>query len=129
MARRFKRNRAMTRRITILTVLIFLCAGMSYVYGYTYTYNNKTGYPVRVIVQLYDEADRSGEIGVNESFAFSTKALLKSWTAEAFVENKWQRVLDMTCDLLPGNHTYFIYVDEARKADGAVDRNWNAIIE
>ena len=119
----------MTRRIAILAALIFVCVGMGHVYGYTYTYNNKTGYPVRVIAQLYDEADRSGEIKMSESFAFSTKALLKSWVAEAFVEDKWQRVLDMTCDLLPGNHTFFIYVDEVRQPDGAVNRNWNALIE
>jgi len=119
----------MTRRIAILAALIFICTGMCHVYGYTYTYNNKTGYPVRVIVQLYDEASRSSEIKANECYTFSTKALLKSWVAEASIENKWQRVLDMTCDLLPGNHTFFIYVDEASGPDDAANRSWNAIIK
>ncbi len=119
----------MTRRIAILAALIFICTGMRHAYGYTYTYNNKTAYPVRVIAQLYDEASRSSEIKTNESYSFSTKALLKSWVAEALIENKWQRVLDMTCDLLPGNHTFFIHVDETRGPNGAVNRTWNAIIE
>ncbi len=119
----------MIRRIVILSALTFICMGMGHAYGYTYTYHNKTGYTVRIIVQLYDEASRSSEIKADESCAFSTKALLKSWVAEALIDNKWQGVLDTTCDLLPGNHTFFIYVDEARGPDDAVKRNWNAIIE
>jgi hypothetical protein len=119
----------MTKRLSILAALIFFCVGMGRLYGYTYTYNNRTAYPVRLIVQLYEEADRSGEMGTSKSYAFATKALLKSWIAEAFLENKWQQVLDMTCDLLPGDHSFFIYVNESKDPNGATNRSWNAIIE
>jgi hypothetical protein len=117
------------RRVAIAAVIILFCVGMGHVYGYTYTYNNNTAYPVRVIVQLYDEADRAGKVDADEPYVLSTKALLKSWIAETFLENKWQRVLDMTCDLLPGNHIFFIYVNETRDPNGVVIRSWNAIIE
>ena len=119
----------MTKRIVILSVFILACVTLGRAHGYTYTYHNKTAYPVKVVVQLYDEADRSGEIKAKEDLSFSTKALLKSWVAEALIDGKWQRVLDTTCDLLPGNHTFFIYVDEAKGASGPLKRSWNAIIE
>ncbi len=119
----------MTRKIVVFAALMLVCVSAAQAHAYTYTYHNKTTYPVKVVAQLYDEADRSGEIKASESFAFSTKALLKSWVAEALIDGKWQRVLDMTCDLLPGNHTFFVYVEEAVGPDGRVGRNWNAIIE
>jgi hypothetical protein len=63
------------------------------------------------------------------SYAISSKSLLKSWTADAFIENKWQQVLNMTCDLLPGNHTFSIYFDENKNPAGHITQIWNALIK
>jgi hypothetical protein len=35
----------------------------------------------------------------------------------------------MTCDLLPGNHTFSIYFDEKKDPGGVVARTWNALIK
>lgn len=122
-----KKEDVMRRGIIILAALVLFCAGTGDLYAYTYTYNNRTGYLIRVNVQLYDGADETAEIEANRSHAVSTGFLLKSWTAEAFLGNKWQQVLNLTCDFLPGNQTFSIYVSEVKNADGVTSRSWNAI--
>jgi hypothetical protein len=119
----------MKKGAVVATLLILFCAGVGNTYTYTYTYSNGTGYPVKVIAQLYDDADQTGELKANGSYAISSKSLLKSWTAEVFLDNKWQQVLNMTCDLLPGNHTFSIYFDEKKDPGGVVARTWNALIK
>ncbi len=119
----------MERGIVVAALLILFWAAMGNVYAYTYTYNNGTGYPIKVTAQLYDDADKTGELEANGSYTISSKFLLKSWTAEVFLNNKWQQILNMTCDLLPGNHTFSIYVDEKKDPDGVVTRTWNALIK
>jgi hypothetical protein len=113
--------------VGVAALLIFLCAVIGNVCAYTYTYSNKTGHLIKVIVQLYDDADKTGQIEANESYTVSTKSLLKSWIAEVFLENRWQEILNMTCDLLPGNQTFSIYVDEVKDGNGIVKRTWNAL--
>ena len=135
---RLKREMSYTKNMVTLqkwivgvAAFIVFCAavGDAYAYTYTYTYNNGTGYPIKVVVQLYDDADKTAELKANGSYVISSKSLLKSWTADAFLDNKWQQILNMTCDLLPGNHTFSIYVDEKRDPDGVVTRVWNALIK
>jgi hypothetical protein len=117
------------KKIFISTVLLMIVLVAGKVYAYTYTYNNGTDYPVRVFAQLYDDADKVGEMEAGGSYTISSKALLKSWTADALIENRWRQVLNMTCDLLPGNHAFSIYFDEKKNADGTVTRTWNALIK
>jgi hypothetical protein len=124
-----KNGAALQKLIVGVAALILFWATIGNVYAYTYTYNNGTGYPVRVSAQLYDDADRTGELKANGSYVISSKSLLKSWTAEVFLESSWQQVLNMTCDLLPGNHTFSIYFDEKKDPGGAVIRTWNALIK
>ncbi|MBN1104202.1 MAG: hypothetical protein JXL84_12365, partial [Deltaproteobacteria bacterium] len=52
---------------------------------------------------------------------------LKSWMAEVFRENGWKRVLHLTCDFLPGDHTFSIYVKEGMNANGEITQSWYAI--
>ena len=117
----------MKKQVLFAALLVFVWTGMAG--AYTYTYNNGTGYRIRVIAQLYDDADQTGELEANGSYAISSKSLLKSWTADVFLNNKWQQVLNMTCDLLPGNHTFSIYFDEKKDPGGTVTRTWNALIK
>ncbi|MGD0237752.1 MAG: hypothetical protein ABSC55_24885 [Syntrophorhabdales bacterium] len=117
----------MKKSTALVALLILVWVGIAD--AYTYTYNNGTGYPIKVTAQLYDDADKTGELEANGSYTISSKFLLKSWTAEVFLNNKWQQILNMTCDLLPGNHTFSIYVDEKGDPDGVVTRIWNALIK
>ena len=107
-----------------LTGLSYGAAG-----SFTYTYDNGTDYRVRVVAQLYDDADQSCELKAHGSYVISSKSLLKSWTADAFIDSRWEQVLNMTCDLLPGNHTFSIYFDESKDTDGTIKRIWNALIK
>ena len=111
----------------VLVTLFFLFVGTGDLYAYTYTYNNRTGYLIRVTVKFYDDADKTGQIQANESLAFSTLFLLKSWVVEVILDNRWQEVLNLTCDMLPGNHTFSIYVTEVKDLNGTVSRSWYAI--
>jgi hypothetical protein len=117
------------KKIFVATVLLILFCAMGNAHAYTYTYNNGTDYPVRVTAQLYDDADKSGELEAHGSWVVSSKSLLKSWTADALIDNSWQQILNMTCDLLPGDHRFSIYFDENKEADGRVMRSWNANIK
>ncbi|HVN24078.1 MAG TPA: hypothetical protein VMT71_08900 [Syntrophorhabdales bacterium] len=119
----------MRRTIVLAALTVLLFAAIGDAHAFTYTYNNQTKYPVRVTAQLYDDADKTGELQANGSYVFSSKSLLKSWSAEALVDNEWQQVLNMTCDLLPGNHTFSIYFDETTDANGKATRIWNALIK
>ncbi len=121
------RKSVMKKQVLFAALLVFVWTGMAG--AYTYTYNNGTGYPVKVTAQLYDDADQTGELEANGSYTISSKFLLKSWTAEVFLDNKWEQVLNMTCDLLPGNHTFSIYFDEKKDPGGTVTRTWNALIK
>ena len=168
----------MKRWIIVAALLILFGGTIGDGYAFTYTYNNGTGYPVKVTAQLYDDADnpdlhssgdrggseepiaehpvrtqaysevrrgerrsdnegihlkanrdQTGELEANGSYVISSKFLLKSWTADVFLDNKWEQVLNMTCDLLPGNHTFSIYFDEKKDPGGTVTRTWNALIK
>jgi hypothetical protein len=112
--------------MSILAVFIFFYTGMGNLYAYTYTYNNRTDYLIKVTVRFYGDVDKTSQIKANESYIISTKFLLKSWTAEAFLDNEWQQILDLTCDFLLGNHTFFIYVREVQDANGVASRSWIA---
>ncbi|HME44863.1 MAG TPA: hypothetical protein VKF36_17360 [Syntrophorhabdales bacterium] len=118
-----------TGRIVIAALIILVCAVVGDAHAYTYTYTNGTGYLVKVTAQLYDDADKTAELKANGSYTISSKSLLKSWVAEVFLADTWQQVLNMTCDLLPGDHTFSIYVDEKKDTNGVLIRTWNALIK
>ncbi len=115
--------------IACLAAVVLFWALAGNAYAFTYTYSNGTSYPIRVSAQLYDDADKVGELEANGTYTISSKSLLKSWSADALIENRWQQVLNMTCDLLPGNHAFSIYVDEKKNPDGTATRTWNALIK
>jgi hypothetical protein len=119
----------MKRGIVVVAALVFLFSAMGNVYAYTYTFSNGTDYLIKVAAQLYEDTDKPAELQAKGVYTISSKSLLKSWTAEVFLDDKWQRVLNMTCDLLPGNHTFSIYVDEKKEPDGEVTRTWNTLIK
>jgi hypothetical protein len=119
-----KREGTMRKRIILLVALILFMAGMGNLYAYTYTYNNKTSYLIKVIVEFYHGEDRTNLIKPNGFYSFSTDFLLKSWKAEAFLDNQWQQILHLTCDFLPGNHSFSIHVNETRDLGGTATRNW-----
>lgn len=113
----------------ILTAIILYCTMTGGLYAYTYSYTNTTGYVVRVTVRLYDDADKTNEMKANASYAVLTDSLLKSWTAEVFFDGRWQQVLNLTCDFLPGNHTFIIQVEEKKNSSGPADHNWYAVTD
>jgi hypothetical protein len=100
------------RAVLIVVALLLLGAGTHTASAYTYTYNNMTDRLVRIDVQLYDDASKVAEIVASQSHTISTRLLIKSWTVEVFLDNRWQQALELTCDLLPGDHTFSIYVKE-----------------
>ena len=115
----------MTRRtVLLLSAILLLFGGAELAHAYTYTYNNKTAHRIRVSVRLYDEADRICEIEAGGSCEISTKALLKSWGLEAFLDNSWRLPQEMTCDMLPGDHPYSIHLNEVRTPDGKAGLEW-----
>jgi hypothetical protein len=114
----------MRRAVILLLTAILLFAGSQLVNAYTYTYSNKTDHRIRVSVRLYEEADRSCDIEAGGSCEVSTKALLKSWGVEAFLDNSWRLGQEMTCDMLPGDHPYSIYLNEVRAPDGKAALEW-----
>ena len=111
----------------LIAAILFLCAAVEGLDAYTYTYRNATGYRLRVTVLLYDEVEKTGQIEPDASFTVSSTSLLKSWTADVFQDKEWRQILDMTCDLLPGNQTFSIYVEEKKDSDGAITRAWNVL--
>jgi hypothetical protein len=111
----------------MMVTIALLCAGVHGLCAYTYTYNNKTDLLLRIDVKLYDDADKSGEIAANRSHSVSTKFLIRSWSIEVFLDGKWQQALELTCDLLPGDHTFSIYVKEIREGDGGTKQDWYVI--
>ncbi len=127
----FARTIKAMKKVTVclMLLIVLVCAVAVSASAYTYTYKNTTNFRVRVNVQLYDDTAQKGELAPDASHVISSKALIKSWTAEALLDNKWQQVLNMTCDLLPGDHTFSIYFDEQKDPAGAVNRFWNAIIK
>jgi len=114
----------MKKGIIVLVTLTLFIAGIQNLYAYTYTYNNRVPYLIKVILEVYNGEDRTNQIEPNGSYDFSTDLLLKSWRAEVFLDNQWQQILHLTCDFLPGNHSFSIHVDETRDQRGTVTRNW-----
>ncbi len=111
------------KTIALLAVILLLGVAQS-VHAYTYTYSNRTDHRIRVIVRLYEEGERSCEIDAGGSCEVSTRALLKSWGVEVFLENSWRLGQEMTCDMLPGDHPFSIYLNEVRAPDGASALKW-----
>jgi hypothetical protein len=114
----------MRKGIIVMVTLTILVTGTKSLYAYTYMYHNKTGYLIRVIVEVYQGEDRINLIESNEFHSFVTDLLLKSWRAEAFLDNRWKQILHLTCDFLPGNHSFSIYVNETMDPHGTVTRDW-----
>lgn len=124
------RNKDTKRKKLIFLVALFiaiLTAGD--LFAYTYIYNNRTDYGIRLTVGLYDDGDKIIHIEANNSATITTKFLLKSWIAEALIGSKWNQVLHLTCDFLPGDHTFSIYVKEVKNNDGELKQNWNVITD
>jgi hypothetical protein len=122
-----ERGVLMKKNLIMAGVLCLLVAGVTDdLHAYTYTFQNRTGYLVRVVVELYDGEGGTSEIDAHGSYALSTPLLLKSWKVEAFHGGRWEPVMNNTCDMLPGNHAYSIHVDEKREPSGAVTRGWHS---
>lgn len=117
----------MRRAGIILVALVLLGAATHAACAYTYTYHNKTDHLIKIDVQLYGDANRVAEIGPNQSYAISTTFLIKSWTVAVFLDNRWQQALELTCDLLPGDHTFSIHVKEIRGGDRKIRQDWYVI--
>ncbi|MEW6666620.1 MAG: hypothetical protein AB1512_15545 [Thermodesulfobacteriota bacterium] len=113
--------------VILLVTIILLCGWTQGVHAYTYTYHNKTDHVIRVNVRLYDDADKTAPIEPRGSYAVSTRFLLKSWTVEVYSDNHWLRVLELTCDVLPGDHTFSILVEEVKGSDGKIKRSWQVV--
>ena len=108
-----------------LVTTVLLGAWVHTAGAYTYLYHNKTDQAVRIDVVLYDDVRREAEIAPHQSHMISTGALIRSWSVDVYSDNKWQQALELTCDLLPGDHTFSIYVKEI----GAGTRDWYVIKE
>ena len=124
------RNKDTKRKKLIFLVALFiaiLTAGD--LFAYTYIYNNRTDYGIRLTVGLYDDGDKIIHIEANNSATITTKFLLKSWIAEVLIGSKWDQVLHLTCDFLPGDHTFSIYVKEVKNNEGELSQNWNVITD
>ena len=115
----------MRRAGIVALMLVLLCTVTHAARAYTYTYHNKTDYAVRIDVWLYDEAHRVAQIAPGQSQSISTKFLIKSWAVDVLADNGWKQALELTCDLLPGDHTFSIYVKEV----GEGKRDWYVIKE
>jgi hypothetical protein len=111
------------RAAIIIATIVLFCTATHTVCAYTYTYYNKTDLSVRIDIQLYDDLNKGAEIAAHGSHIISTRSLIKSWTVDVFLDNKWQQALELTCDLLPGDHTFSIYVEEI----GEGKRDWYVI--
>ena len=114
----------MTRKFFCCLPAILLFGVTQLAHAYTYTYKNKTDHRIRVNVRLYEEGDRVYEIEAQGSCQVSTHSLLKNWTVDLFLENSWRQVLELNCDMFPGDHPFSIYVKEIRGPDGALERKW-----
>jgi len=122
-------NDTIRNGVVVLAAVFILCVGTANLSAYTYTYYNRTGYDIRFKVELYDDGDKTIHIGANDSRAITTKSLLKSWIAEVFLDNQWNQILNLTCDFLPGDHTFSIYVKEKKSNKGALSQDWNVITD
>ncbi len=38
-----------------------------------------------------------------------------------------QQVLELTCDILPGDHTFSIFVEEMKAHNGKINRSWHVV--
>ncbi|MBI5968578.1 MAG: hypothetical protein HY882_12080, partial [Deltaproteobacteria bacterium] len=83
--------------LAVLAALAIFCLAVEDLWAYTYTYHNRTDYPIRVIAEFYDDGAQIASIEAKESRVISTPSLLKSWVAEAFLEEGWKQVLNLTC--------------------------------
>jgi len=110
--------------IIVAALYLFIAGAAEELYAYTYTFHNRTGHFIKVIVEVYDEEDRVSEIETQGSYSVSTGLLLKSWKVEVFLDNRWEQVMHNTCDLLPGNHAFSVHADETKGPAGRVERNW-----
>jgi hypothetical protein len=115
--------------VVVLAAVFIVCVGIADLSAYTYTYYNRTGYGIRLKVELYNDGDNTIHIKANDSQAITTKSLLKSWIAEVFTDDKWNQILNLTCDFLPGDHTFSIYVKEKKSNNGALSQDWNVITD
>ncbi len=124
------RNKNTKRKKVIFLVALFiafLTAGD--LFAYTYIYNNRTDYGIRLTVGLYDDGDKIIHIEAHNSATITTKFLLKNAMVEALIGSKWNQALHLTCDFLPGDHTFSIYVKEVKNNDGELSQNWNVITD
>lgn len=115
--------------VIVLAAVFILCVGTADLSAYTYTYYNRTGYGIRLKAELYDGGAKTIHIKANDSQAITSKSLLKSWIAEFFLDNQWNQILNLTCDFLPGDHTFSIYVKEKKSNNGVLSQDWNVITD
>jgi hypothetical protein len=130
MDNRIMKNRGARKGgILVLSALLFFCGELSDLWAYTYAYHNTTGYTIRLKVELYDGADETLRIEAGGSESITTRSLLKSWVAEASFAHHWKQVLHFTCDLLPGDHIFSVYMIEMKQDNGETTQTWNVIMD
>lgn len=114
----------MKKSVILVGALLLVVAVADHLYAYTYTFRNRTVFPITLIVELYEGEDRTGRVEPQGSYTVSTPLLLKSWRVEALVDNQWQQVMHNTCDLLPGSYAFSVNVEETKDPAGRVMRTW-----
>ncbi len=114
----------MKKSVIIVGALLLIVLAVDQLYAYTYTFHNRTALLIKVIVELYDGEDRTGEVVPQGSYMVSTPLLLKSWRVEAYMDDQWQQVMYNTCDLLPGSYVFSVNVDQTMEPGGRVMRTW-----
>jgi len=119
----------MRRGVIILSALLIIITGAANLFAYTYTYDNRTDYDIRLTVELYDDSDKYILVKALDSQVLVTQFLVKSWIVEVFLNNNWNRVLHLTCDILPGDHVFSIYVREVKNEKGELIQSWNVITD
>jgi hypothetical protein len=122
-----RKKTSLSKSLILLAGIIIFSARAGALHGYTYTYHNRTDYPIRVNIQLYGDADQSGLTENRRPYTVSTGLLLKSWSAEVLIDATWRLILHLTCDFLPGNQVFTLFVQETSGPDGTVIRSWSAI--
>ena len=124
------RNKNTKRKKVIFLVALFIAFLTARdLFSYTYVYNNRTDYGIRLTVRLYDDGDKIIHIEAHNSATITTNFLLKNWMVEALIGSKWNQALHLTCDFLPGDHTFSIYVKEVKYNNRELSQNWNVIMD
>jgi|GEM_PF-2976495 hypothetical protein len=117
------------RSAAAAVLLLFAQGALSDLGAFDYAFHNRTDYLVSVAVRFYDGEERTLEMEAKKSRRISAPLLLKNWTAQAYFVDHWETVLELTCDFLPMNHAFSLFVDEGAGRRGNPRGLWYATNE